>query len=69
MRNDTRLRVAAIFLFILWKQLAVAQAIFTVDGFAKEYYGKIEISDTTEVISKGWVAIYDLDSTNKCNGV
>ena len=53
MRNDTKLRVAAIFLFILWNQLAVAQAIFTVDGFAKEYYGKIEISDTTEVFSKG----------------
>lgn len=59
MRSNTKLRVATIFIFILWKQLAVAQAIFTVDGFAKEYYGKIEISDTTAVFSKGWVAIYD----------
>lgn len=59
MRSNTKIRVAAIFLFILWKQLAVAQAVFMVDGFAKEYYGKMEISDTTEVFSKGWIAIYD----------
>lgn len=44
---------------MLWNQFAVAQAIFTVDSFAEKYYGKLALSDTSAVFSKGWVAIYD----------
>lgn len=36
-----------------------AQKVFTVDNFSKSYYGKVQIDDTSEVFSKGWVAIYD----------
>jgi hypothetical protein len=35
-----------------------AQTTFTVDNFSKDYYGEIFISDTSEVFSKGWIAIY-----------
>ena len=41
-----------------------AQSVFTVDNFSKDYYGKIQINDTSEVFSKGWIAIYD-QKTNK----
>ncbi len=44
--------------------LTFAQTTFKVDNFSKAYYGKIFISDTSEVFSKGWVAIYD-KKTNK----
>ncbi len=40
------------------------QTVFKVDHFSKDYYGKIFISDTSEVFSKGWVAIYNAQ-TNK----
>ena len=46
-------------LFFVLTHLTFAQTVFTVDGFAKDYYGKVEISDTSEVFSKGWIAIYD----------
>lgn len=38
---------------------SIAQTIYTMDGFSKDYYGKIEISDTSAVFSKVWTAIYD----------
>ncbi|WP_306350389.1 XAC2610-related protein [Flavobacterium sp. '19STA2R22 D10 B1'] len=41
-----------------------AQSVYKVDNFAKEYYGKIYINDSSEVFSPGWVAIYDR-KTNK----
>jgi hypothetical protein len=46
-------------LFFALTHLAFAQTVFTVDGFAKDYYAKVEISDTSEVFSKGWIAIYN----------
>jgi hypothetical protein len=52
-----------IFFFIL-TNLIYAQTVFTVENFSKDYYGKVTINDTTEVFSKGWVAIYDR-KTNK----
>lgn len=52
-----------LFIFIT-SNLTFAQTVFTVDNFSKDYYGKVEISDTTEVFSKGWVAIYNR-KTNK----
>ena len=52
------------FFFFILSNLTFAQTVFTVEDFAKDYYGKIKINDTTEVFSKGWVAIYDR-KTNK----
>ncbi len=43
--------------------LTFAQTTLTVNKFSNDYYAKIEISDTLEVFSKGWIAIYD----NKTN--
>lgn len=43
---------------------ALAQTVYTVQNFSKDYYGKVQIDDTSEVFSKGWVAIYD-KKTNK----
>jgi hypothetical protein len=39
-----------------------SQVTFTVDNFSDRYFGRLFISDTAEVFSKGWVAIYDKKS-------
>lgn len=56
------------YLLILTAALATfnvqAQDTFTVDDFSDSYYGKVYIEDTSEVFSKGRVAIYD-KHTNK----
>jgi len=44
---------------ILITGLTYGQVTFTVDGFSKDLLGKIYISDTSQVFSKGWVAILD----------
>jgi hypothetical protein len=54
---------ATIFLTFLLHQ-CISQTVFTVDNFSKTYYGKILIQDTSEVDSKGWIAIYER-KTNK----
>jgi hypothetical protein len=41
-----------------------AQQTYMVENFSRDYYGKIFIEDTTQVFSKGWVAIYE-SKTNK----
>ncbi|MEO8650536.1 MAG: hypothetical protein ABI539_15340 [Acidobacteriota bacterium] len=38
---------------------AIGQSTFVVDDFSDRYFGKVYISDTSEVFSKGWVAIFD----------
>ncbi len=48
-----------LFLLLLTINLANGQVIFTVDDFSKNFSGKIYISDTTQIFSKGWVAILD----------
>jgi hypothetical protein len=58
------MKTVSTILFFLLTHLTFGQTVFSVDGFAKDYYGKVEISDTLEVFSKGWVAIYDR-KTNK----
>src|SRR6266498_5889224 len=58
------MRTLTTILLTILTTLTFAQKIFTVDNFSKGYYGKIQISDTSEVFSKGWVAIYDR-KTNK----
>ncbi|MFV0530949.1 MAG: XAC2610-related protein [Flavobacteriales bacterium] len=50
--------ITFILIFILSK-FALCQTTFVVDNFSKEYFGKLYIADTTEVFSKGWVAIFD----------
>ena len=51
-------------LFFALTNLVYGQSEFTVDNFSPDYYGKISISDTSEVFSKGWIAIYE-KKTNK----
>lgn len=64
MTIKTMRTLTAILIPIFTTTLSFAQKEFTVDNFSKQYYGKIQISDTSEVFSKGWVAIYDR-KTNK----
>lgn len=42
-----------------WIYSAFGQATFKIDGFSKQYYGKVYFSDTTEITSDGWVEVYD----------
>lgn len=42
-----------------------SQTTFLVDHFSDEYYGKIYISDTTQVFSSGWVAIFSKRSNRQ----
>lgn len=58
------MRTLTTILLTIFTTLTFAQKVFTVDNFSKDYYGKIQIGDTSEVFSKGWVAIYDR-KTNK----
>lgn len=53
----------ALLLFIF--NFTFAQTIFKVDHFSKEYFGKIFIADTSEVFSKGWIAIHDAKSNKQ----
>ena len=53
------MKTVSTIVFLVLTNLTFAQTVFTMDGFAKDYYGKVEISDTSEVFSKGWIAIYD----------
>lgn len=56
------MKLLATTLLVLLFNFTFAQATFKVSNFSKDYYGKIFISDTSEVFSKGWVAIYDTKS-------
>lgn len=51
-------RIAFILIFLLSKS-AFCQKTFVVDNFSKDYFGKLYIADTTEVFSKGWIAVFD----------
>ena len=42
--------------------LTYGQVTFNVNNISKDYFGKIYISDTTEVFSQGWVGIFDKKS-------
>lgn len=54
-----------IFLFFILSKTAFCQTTFVVDNFSKDYFGKVFIADTTEVFSKGWVAIFDKKSNKQ----
>jgi hypothetical protein len=52
------MKLFAATIFLAMTRLVHGQTEFTVDNFSPDYYGKISISDTSEVFSKGWIAIY-----------
>ncbi|WP_409417841.1 XAC2610-related protein [Flavobacterium sp. PS2] len=56
------MKLLATTLLVLLSNFTFAQVTFKVNNFSKDYYGKIFIADTSEVFSKGWVAIYDTKS-------
>jgi hypothetical protein len=58
------MKIIATLAALLTSVFCCGQTAFKVDHFSKEYYGKVFISDTSEVFSKGWVAIYNTQ-TNK----
>lgn len=58
---ETKKYIILLFL-ILSMNCIYGQVTFTVNNFSKTFYGKIFISDTTEVFSKGWVGIFDKKS-------
>ncbi len=51
-------------LFFLFSKftLCLCQTTFVIDNISKDYYGKLFIADTSEVFSKGWIAIYEKKS-------
>lgn len=49
-------------LFFVISKSVFSQTTFVIDDFSKDYFGKLYIADTTEVFSKGWVAIFDKKS-------
>ena len=51
--------------FALWSCIisGFGQVTFKIDGFSEKYYGKAYFSDTSEVFSEGWVAVYDRKTT------
>lgn len=54
---------------ICWGVSALSQVSFKVEGFSDKYYGKVYISDTSEVTSPGSVTIYDKKSNKELFGV
>ncbi|MEB3755005.1 XAC2610-related protein [Acinetobacter sp. MD2(2019)] len=58
------MRAILLLLFFL-SSAAFCQKTFLVDNFSKDYFGKVYISDTNEVFSKGWVAIFDQKTQKK----
>src|SRR5699024_6776679 len=51
------------YLLVSWLLLMAiksnAQMTYKIDGFSKDYYGKIHLEDTTAIFTAGWVGIYD----------
>ncbi len=59
-----KIKLLLILIFFITYNLTFAQITFRVKDFSNDYYGKVSIEDTSQVFSKGWVAIYD-KKTNK----
>jgi len=53
--------------FALWGCMlsSFGQVTFKIDGFSDRYYGRAYLSDTSEVFSEGWVAVYDRKTNKK----
>ncbi|MCB9033164.1 MAG: hypothetical protein H6553_04955 [Chitinophagales bacterium] len=59
------MKIITLILFFLLFNFSFSQMIFKVNNFSKTYYGKVFIEDTTAVFSKGWVAIYNVNTNKK----
>lgn len=53
------------FIVLGWLHSAFAQVTFNIDGFSKQYYGKVYFSDTSAISSAGWVEVYDRSTKKK----
>ena len=53
------------FLLSGWILSALGQASFNIDGFSKQYYGKVYFADTSALTSAGWVEVYDRITNKK----
>jgi hypothetical protein len=50
---------------LLLGKLLTAQTTFVIDNFSSNFFGKIFIADTSEVFSKGWIAVYEKKSNKQ----
>lgn len=53
------------FLLSGWILSALGQVSFNIDGFSKQYYGKVYFADTSALTSAGWVEVYDRITNKK----
>lgn len=53
------------FIVLGWLHSAFAQVTFNIDGFSKQYYGKVYFSDTSAIFSAGWVEVFDCSTKKK----
>ena len=53
------------FIVLGWLHSAFAQVTINIDGFSKQYYGKVYFSDTSAISSAGWVEVYDRSTKKK----
>ena len=53
------------FLLLGWLNSAFGQATFNIDGFSKQYYGKVYYADTSALTTAGWVEVYDRTTKKK----
>ena len=54
-----------LFTVIFFPIATLGQVTYDVENFSDDYSGKIYFSDTTEVFSKGWIAIFDKKTTKQ----
>lgn len=63
-----------IILLLLAFQQTFAQEVYVIDDFSDKYYAKIYASDTSEISSVGWIAVYGKGSEESliysaCDGI
>jgi hypothetical protein len=56
------MKYLTIALMLLIFNTTFGQTTYTVSDFSRDYFGKIFISDTAQVFSEGWIAIYEKES-------
>lgn len=59
------MRFLFVIAFFFMSNVTFSQKTFKVDNFSKDYFGKVFISDTSEVFSQGWIGIYDRNTKNQ----
>lgn len=53
------MKIVLLLALLSFSTILHAQSTFIVDDFSDRYFGKVFISQPTEVFSKGWIAIFD----------